>query len=746
MNGLSEHLTKGYQTVKNDSESQLPQTSQESHGFSKGLAVMLTIFILVVGMVCITTPSGTSRSIIQSGSFQIKTGSLNQGPDTKADKENVATKSIEDSTQTMDAGDMLVFGEMSPSAQANDPVNGMSYSLLKPESTVAGSILRSNVYLACAYDKGSSGFTIVGKSKTGSLFNMEVKSMEGCIKKADDATKKLTAQVVVMTCTYSVICVPKDDWCTIYDISWEASTDEGKDGKDKDGKGKDKPGKGKDKDGKDKPGKKVKDGAVAVNDISSVSAIHPVLNLVESGIVVAPEPKVSALAGLVYQGGRLIKNINVIPIYYNQNCAFQTELNQFYADLVTSSYMGFFTVNYNAGGYSFGAGTRGNPFVDSGPYRQSIKDSEVRTYVTNLIGRVPGPTDDTIYAVHFPKNVVISLGNALSCQNFCGYHGAFSSNGKTVYYMVMPDFSTSGCRCGGASLASYTSVVSHEVSEFVTDPDVNYRTLGWYDWADGNAGGEIGDICAWNSVATVVNGRSYTIQKLWSNKQGACIDPTTAACFAGSMTVMMEDGSDKLISEVVVGDRILAADNKGKLQYSTVITLPHLPNKKSAVFINVVTTSGASLKLTAEHFIPAGSCVTGELSVMRAGDVVKGMCIRTVQGLEEVESLDNVVDNGVYVVITQAELIVVNGVVASPYAFSHVASHVFFGVHRLLYYVAPSLMKSEYFLKAQEEFLSGLGQVAFSFFPKGLQVSWYKVLGASTTVVTGLEDSIRAVL
>ena len=60
----------------------------------------------------------------------------------------------------------------------------------------------------------------------------------------------------------------------------------------------------------------------------------------------------------------------------------------------------------------------------------------------------------------------------------------------------------------------------------------------------------------------------------------------------------MESGDIKLISEVVVGDRVLAADSAGSLLYSTVVYLPHQKNDVSTNFVQVTTEFGRTVNMT----------------------------------------------------------------------------------------------------------------------------------------------------
>jgi hypothetical protein len=51
---------------------------------------------------------------------------------------------------------------------------------------------------------------------------------------------------------------------------------------------------------------------------------------------------------------------------------------------------------------------------------------------------------------------------------------------------------------------------------------------------------------------------------------------------------------------------------------------------------------------------------------------------------------------GVYTIVTTEEFIVVNGIVASPFALNHHTAHGFYNVFRILYNLAPAVMKSSF--------------------------------------------------
>ena len=77
----------------------------------------------------------------------------------------------------------------------------------------------------------------------------------------------------------------------------------------------------------------------------------------------------------------------------------------------------------------------------------------------------------------------------------------------------------------------------------------------------------------------------------------------------------------------------------------------------------------------------------------------QGNCIQTVNGKSEVFSNEIAVREGLYTIITEVEYIVVNDVVASPFAVNHYFTNKYYDILRLIHKYAPflshcSLMKS----------------------------------------------------
>jgi hypothetical protein len=145
----------------------------------------------------------------------------------------------------------------------------------------------------------------------------------------------------------------------------------------------------------------------------------------------------------------------------------------------------------------------------------------------------------TLYAIYFPIGVHITVQNPggspavlRSGRDFCAYHGTTPMSTVEAYYSVLPDFSTglmpSMCVNTPTEFQSVTGVSSHELAEAITDPEVgltagNIRPpLAWYDPQGNN--GEAGDICNFiDGTVTGGDGLTYTVQKIWSNYQGACV-------------------------------------------------------------------------------------------------------------------------------------------------------------------------------------------------------------------------------
>lgn len=179
-------------------------------------------------------------------------------------------------------------------------------------------------------------------------------------------------------------------------------------------------------------------------------------------------------------------------------------------------------------------------------------------------------------------------------------------------------------------------------------------------------------------------------------------------CFHGDDTLLLESGVAKPLSEVALGDKVQTADVNGALSFSKVVALPHATNNKRASFVNVVTDSGKSVKATKMHLLQ--QC---DGSLAYAGSLVSGDCLRTVDGDEVVTAISMAMAEGIYTVVTTNEFLVVNGIVASPFAVSHGLANSYYNTHRIMAKVFPMALKSP-LVFAANAFLTGLTGAFFT--------------------------------
>ena len=119
---------------------------------------------------------------------------------------------------------------------------------------------------------------------------------------------------------------------------------------------------------------------------------------------------------------------------------------------------------------------------------------------------------------------------------------------------------------------------------------------------------------------------------------------------------------------------ILSADRSGKISASPVLFLPHPDNDITRKFDEVTLANGMVVRMTRNHLLPLcdGSLVT-------ARSLKEGDCLMTTSGMSKVATTKHDVEaGGIYTAVTKKEFLVVNGVVASPFALAHGIAHSLF--------------------------------------------------------------------
>jgi phosphate-induced protein 1 len=197
-----------------------------------------------------------------------------------------------------------------------------------------------------------------------------------------------------------------------------------------------------------------------------------------------------------------------------------------------STYFNINTTYYDSTNtYVTNAINYGGSYTDDYSQGSSIDDNGVEAIVSNAISNNDLPLDPNgIYMVLAGSDVTETTG---MCSQYCGWHYFGSIGGQTTTYAFIgnPDACPSACEAqtsspnGDSGADGAASIMSHELEETVTDPQVS----AWYD----ASGEENGDKCAWNfgTEQTAPNGsmfnvmigsRNYLIQQNWNAATQAC--------------------------------------------------------------------------------------------------------------------------------------------------------------------------------------------------------------------------------
>jgi hypothetical protein len=212
-----------------------------------------------------------------------------------------------------------------------------------------------------------------------------------------------------------------------------------------------------------------------------------------------------------YFGGNLLPHVEAQPVFYGSGWSGNTApatLNNFLTDVTGGAYMDALT----RAGYGVGRGTATAGAFDTTPLAANsvITDSSIQARLQADVssGLVASPDANRLYVVYVQPNIAVNLGfgQGTTQQGILGYHGAFAGhdaagNAAVIRYAVVayPGGTVGNGSLGTSAIDQLTAVTSHELAEAVTDPDVNFGRLGWYD----RFRGEIGDITENNPNAYV---------------------------------------------------------------------------------------------------------------------------------------------------------------------------------------------------------------------------------------------------
>jgi hypothetical protein len=268
----------------------------------------------------------------------------------------------------------------------------------------------------------------------------------------------------------------------------------------------------------------------------------------DAGDLQARAPAAGSDPGFGYQGGPIIADPQVHATFWGahwgnaSHAARRADLIQFVQDFLASDYMNILS-QYGVGN---GAGECGTWIgaTNLATARGQMSDTSIHTAIQSMIdaGTLPEPGSPSNMALLIFLDETIEINDPALGVVMCerhhdtafGYHFFFTTNaGNKFYYSVVPALDDKCLResCPQDNSCSLhlaetqeqrqTQVASHEFSEMVTDPEITA-------WRDPNTGAENGDNCNGQSGTITVNGRSWTVQLMYSktDDQGggqACI-------------------------------------------------------------------------------------------------------------------------------------------------------------------------------------------------------------------------------
>jgi hypothetical protein len=256
---------------------------------------------------------------------------------------------------------------------------------------------------------------------------------------------------------------------------------------------------------------------------------------------------------VTYHGGALLPHVEVQGLYvgnqWSSNPTLHSQtgyLEGFLSNIVDSTYMDALT---NAGyGVGRGSASGGKISLAALASGSTLNDSTLRSWLGAYAGNgtLKPPDANRLYVCFIEPNVIMRASDgSTSVGGFRGYHGAFSSPSGVIRYAVMayPRGTVHNSSVSFLSdIDSITKTASHEIAEAVTDPNIGYSTLGWYD---DTYDGEIADIK--NDRVMYING--YAMQRV-INKRDFIMTPAQATSDRAVSFVLQNNGN---FVEVVSG-------------------------------------------------------------------------------------------------------------------------------------------------------------------------------------------------
>ncbi|KAJ3081717.1 hypothetical protein HDU99_004861, partial [Rhizoclosmatium hyalinum] len=208
------------------------------------------------------------------------------------------------------------------------------------------------------------------------------------------------------------------------------------------------------------------------------------------------------------------KTIEITPIFLGASASFQTELAAFYNVLVTSSIFDVLSE------YGVSQGTTKASYVEANTPSSLDIESTLKTYLRNLVkSGTLQPNINSFYPIHLPPNSgVTAQGQAMDgCNYYCNYRSsvyvADISQAQYIYFEVFPDYTSGNC----VSYCGYSVETLRNIEAAASGAVVSQLTSTWRT----SNGMAANTLCSWKMAP--LNGATYSVQKLWSNKYQMCL-------------------------------------------------------------------------------------------------------------------------------------------------------------------------------------------------------------------------------
>jgi hypothetical protein len=269
-----------------------------------------------------------------------------------------------------------------------------------------------------------------------------------------------------------------------------------------------------------------------------------------------------------------------------------------------------------------------SPIHLTGNQPHTLSDSQLRAVIMlGIKSRFPqggGGGYNQMYSIFLPQGQDLCFDNSGVCYcpdnncnggsfAFCAYHGSFNSTDAVgapihVIYQAQPYDNVPGCQVtngpNGTLVDSTNNVLSHEIFETITDPDLN----AWFRSSDGS---EIGDICNFNLANPIsLNANRYAIQKEYSNIDHQCVSAAPTVLTLNKILVHPDTRHLRLFNLQIDGVTVRANANGGSTGPQSVTPGNH----------TVGETGGTGTPLGAFFTVIGGACAADGTVSLTSGD------------------------------------------------------------------------------------------------------------------------------